>query len=62
MPNTINKKETLNADEIKYQIKFKRPVRETVIDPAPRSSAVPPSGKPRSAPPPTGDVAPQPQG
>jgi cell division protease FtsH len=40
-------------------------VRESVIEPAgPRSSAVPPAGKPRPRPdaPPTGDVAPQPQG
>jgi cell division protease FtsH len=54
--------ETLTGDEIKDLINGKRPVRETVIDPTPRSSAVPPSGKPRSAPPPTGDIAPQPQG
>jgi cell division protease FtsH len=54
--------ETLTGDEIKDLINGKRPVRETVIEPStPRSSAVPPSGKPRSAPPP-GDVAPQPQG
>jgi cell division protease FtsH len=36
-----------------------------VIEPTgPRSSAVPPAGKPRPRPdaPPTGDVAPQPQG
>jgi cell division protease FtsH len=55
--------ETLTGDEIKDLINGKRPVRETVIEPqTPRSSAVPPSGKPRSAPPPAGDIAPQPQG
>jgi len=55
--------ETLTGDEIKDLINGIRPNRETVIEPStPRSSAVPPAGKPRSAPPPTGDVAPQPQG
>ena len=56
--------ETLTGDEIKDLLNGKRPVRESVIEPAtPRSSAVPPAGKPRPRPePPTGDVAPQPQG
>jgi cell division protease FtsH len=57
--------ETLTGDEITDLLAGKRPVRESVIEPAtPRSSAVPPAGKPRPRPdaPPTGDVAPQPQG
>jgi len=55
--------ETLTGDEIKDLLAGKRPVRESVIEPAgPRSSAVPPAGKPRSAPPPAGEIAPQPQG
>ncbi|MBI3704573.1 MAG: cell division protein FtsH, partial [Rhizobiales bacterium] len=56
--------ETLTGDEIKDLLEGKRPVRESVIEPTtPRSSAVPPAGKPRPRPDaPTGDVAPQPQG
>ncbi|HEX3858178.1 MAG TPA: cell division protein FtsH, partial [Pseudolabrys sp.] len=56
--------ETLTGDEIKDLIAGKRPVRESVIEPTtPRSSAVPPAGKPRPRPDaPTGEVAPQPQG
>src|SRR6185437_12951821 len=56
--------ETLTGDEIKDLLAGKRPVRESVIEPAtPRSSAVPPAGKPRPRPePPSGEVAPQPQG
>jgi cell division protease FtsH len=56
--------ETLTGDEIKDLLNGKRPVRESVIEPAtPRGSAVPPAGKPRPRPePPTADVAPQPQG
>jgi len=56
--------ETLTGDEITDLLAGKRPVRESVIEPVtPRSSAVPPAGKPRPRPePPTGDVAPQPQG
>ena len=56
--------ETLTGDEINDLIAGKRPVREFVIEPAtPRSSAVPPAGKPRPRPDaPTGEVAPQPQG
>jgi cell division protease FtsH len=56
--------ETLSGDEIKDLIQGIRPVRESTIEPAgPRSSAVPPAGKQRPRPePPTGEVAPQPQG
>jgi cell division protease FtsH len=56
--------ETLTGDEITDLLAGKRPVRESVIEPTtPRSSAVPPAGKPRPRPePPTGEVAPQPQG
>ena len=56
--------ETLTGDEIKDLLKGMRPVRESVIEPTtPRSSAVPPAGKPRPRPDaPTGEVAPQPQG
>jgi cell division protease FtsH len=56
--------ETLTGDEIKDLINGIRPVRESVIEPAtPRSSAVPPAGKPRPRPDaPPGEVAPQPQG
>jgi cell division protease FtsH len=55
--------ETLTGDEIADLLAGKRPVRESVIEPAtPRSSAVPPAGKPRPRPePPSGEVAPQPQ-
>jgi cell division protease FtsH len=56
--------ETLTGDEIVDLLAGKRPVRESVIEPVtPRSSAVPPAGKPRPRPePPAGEVAPQPQG
>jgi cell division protease FtsH len=56
--------EMLTGDEIIDLIAGKRPVRESAIEPStPRSSAVPPSGKPRPRPDaPTGEVAPQPQG
>jgi cell division protease FtsH len=55
--------ETLTGDEIKDLINGIKPNRETVIEPTtPRSSAVPPAGKPRPRPDaPAGDVAPQPQ-
>ena len=55
--------ETLTGDEITDLLAGKRPVRESVIEPTtPRSSAVPPAGKPRPRPePPSGEVAPQPQ-
>src|ERR1051325_8682521 len=43
--------ETLSGDEIKDLLAGKRPVRESVIEPAqPRSSAVPPAGKGRQRP------------
>jgi cell division protease FtsH len=56
--------ETLTGEEIKDLIKGIKPNRETVIEPTtPRSSAVPPAGKPRPRPDaPAGDIAPQPQG
>ncbi|HVX99785.1 MAG TPA: ATP-dependent zinc metalloprotease FtsH [Pseudorhodoplanes sp.] len=56
--------ETLTGDEIKDLLNGKPPVREGVSEPTqPRSSAVPPAGRPRPRPEaPTGDVAPQPQG
>jgi cell division protease FtsH len=55
--------ETLTGEEIKDLIKGIKPNRETVIEPTtPRSSAVPPAGKPRPRPDaPAGDIAPQPQ-
>jgi cell division protease FtsH len=56
--------ETLSGDEIKDLIAGKPPVREGFTEPTqPRASAVPPAGKTRPRPePPTGDIAPQPQG
>jgi cell division protease FtsH len=56
--------ETLTGDEIKDLLEGRRPVRESVIEPStPRSSEVPPAGKPRPRPEsPSGEVAPQPQG
>ena len=57
--------ETLTGDEIKDLLNGKRPMRESVIEPTtPRSSAVPPAGKPRPRPAdaPTGALEPQPQG
>ncbi|HVQ82014.1 MAG TPA: ATP-dependent zinc metalloprotease FtsH [Pseudolabrys sp.] len=56
--------ETLTGEEITDLLAGKRPVRESVIEPTtPRSSAVPPAGKPRPRPEsPPGEVAPQPQG
>ena len=40
----------------------KKPNRESIIEPtAPRTSAVPPAGKPRPRPEPGGDIAPPPQ-
>src|SRR5262249_1346729 len=55
--------ETLTGDEIKDLLAGKRPVRESVIEPAtPRGSAVPPAGKPRPRRDPgTGGLEPQPQ-
>jgi cell division protease FtsH len=53
--------ETLTGDEIKDLLAGKRPVRESVIEPAtPRGTAVPPAGRPRPRPD-TGPMEPQPQ-
>ena len=53
--------ETLTGDEIKDLLAGKRPLRESVIEPAtPRGSAVPSAGKPRPRPE-TGGLEPQPQ-
>jgi cell division protease FtsH len=52
--------ETLTGDEIKDLLVGKRPTRESVIEPTPRGSAVPPAGKPRPRPE-TGGLEPQPQ-
>jgi cell division protease FtsH len=56
--------ETLTGDEIKDLILGKRPVRESVIEPAtPRNSTVPTAGAGRNRPrPETGPLEPQPQG
>jgi cell division protease FtsH len=55
--------ETLTGDEITDLLAGKRPVRESIIEPTtPRSSAVPPAGKPRPRPEPdAGSLEPQPQ-
>jgi cell division protease FtsH len=54
--------ETLSGEEITDLLNGKKPNRESIIEPsAPRTSAVPPAGKPRPRPEPGGDVAPQPQ-
>jgi cell division protease FtsH len=55
--------ETLTGDEIKDLLAGKPPVREGITEPAaPRTSAVPPAGKPRPRPEPeTGPLEPQPQ-
>jgi cell division protease FtsH len=52
--------ETLSGDEIKDLLVGKRPSRESIIEPTPRGSAVPPAGKPRPRPE-TGGLEPQPQ-
>jgi cell division protease FtsH len=52
--------ETLTGDEIKDLLVGKRPSRESIIEPTPRGSAVPPAGKPRPRPE-TGGLEPQPQ-
>src|SRR5204862_3174571 len=53
--------ETLTGDEIKDLLLGKRPVRESIIEPAtPRSSAVPNAGKGRRGPE-TGPLEPEPQ-
>ena len=52
--------ETLSGDEIKDLLDGKKPNRESVLEPTgPRTSAVPPAGKPR--PRPDGGLEPQPQ-
>jgi cell division protease FtsH len=54
--------ETLTGDEIKDLLAGKRPVRESIIEPStPRSSAVPPAGKPRPRPEASGELEPAPQ-
>ena len=54
--------ETLSGDEITDLLNGKKPNRESIIEPTtPRTSAVPPAGKPRPRPEPGGDIAPQPQ-
>jgi len=54
--------ETLTGDEITDLLAGKRPVRESVIEPAtPRSSAVPSAGKTRRPGPEPGPLEPQPQ-
>jgi cell division protease FtsH len=52
--------ETLTGDEIRDLLAGKRPMRESVIEPVPRGSAVPPAGRPRPRPE-TGGLEPQPQ-
>ncbi len=54
--------ETLTGEEIQDLLKGKRPNRELVLEPAtPRTSAVPPAGKPRPRPDPDPGLEPQPQ-
>jgi cell division protease FtsH len=54
--------ETLSGDEITDLLKGKKPNRESVLEPtAPRTSAVPPAGKPRPRPDPDAGLEPQPQ-
>jgi cell division protease FtsH len=54
--------ETLTGDEIQDLLKGKKPNRESVLEPsAPRTSAVPPAGKPRPRPDPDAGLEPQPQ-
>jgi cell division protease FtsH len=54
--------ETLSGDEIIDLINGKKPNRESVIEPTgPRTSAVPPAGKPRPRPDPDAGLEPQPQ-
>ena len=54
--------ETLTGDEIQDLLKGKKPNRELVLEPtAPRTSAVPPAGKPRPRPDPDPGLEPQPQ-
>jgi cell division protease FtsH len=54
--------ETLSGDEITDLLKGKKPNRESVLEPTtPRTSAVPPAGKPRPRPDPDAGLEPQPQ-
>jgi len=54
--------ETLTGDEIQDLLKGKKPNRESVLEPStPRTSAVPPAGKPRPRPDPDAGLEPQPQ-
>jgi cell division protease FtsH len=54
--------ETLTGEEIQDLLKGKKPNRESVLEPAtPRTSAVPPAGKPRPRPDPDPGLEPQPQ-
>jgi cell division protease FtsH len=54
--------ETLTGDEIQDLLKGKKPNRESVLEPStPRTSAVPPAGKPRPRPDPDPGLEPQPQ-
>jgi cell division protease FtsH len=54
--------ETLSGDEIEDLLKGRKPNRESVLEPAtPRTSAVPPAGKPRPRPDPDAGLEPQPQ-
>ena len=54
--------ETLSGDEIIDLLKGKKPNRESVLEPStPRTSAVPPAGKPRPRPDPDPGLEPQPQ-
>jgi cell division protease FtsH len=54
--------ETLSGDEIHDLLNGKKPNRESVLEPTgPRTSAVPPAGKPRPRPDPDPGLEPQPQ-
>lgn len=54
--------ETLTGDEITDLLNGKKPNRESVLEPTgPRTSAVPPAGKPRPRPDPDAGLEPQPQ-
>ncbi len=54
--------ETLSGDEIQDLLEGKKPNRESVLEPTtPRTSAVPPAGKPRPRPDPDAGLEPQPQ-
>jgi cell division protease FtsH len=54
--------ETLSGDEIQDLLIGKKPNRESVLEPSgPRTSAVPPAGKPRPRPDPDPGLEPQPQ-